>query len=683
MKKIVFLVLFIFSVFCMSATIEIQVNKTQIVDDYVAISLTDSGYYVSYSNFDSLIYSYIVDNDQTFFKLDSFSDNSFDYLELVGKPNLPIKSINLQLPRCYYNLSNDLLVSNLSIEYESFNISNHYYPYQSIPNSDQIDVFDYDTSYYNSTYVGLDSIVRISDTYLLNNTTGITVNILPVIYSPLDNMVWKITSLNFNINFNVDYFFDLKNKELINGFGNIYDFDLLSLSEYSQICNSENINLLIITVDDSYKSKLNPFILNRENSGFNVTTYLISDILTEMNTSILTPTVIREFLYNKYSEADIENKMDYLLIVGHPCDIPYSSGVVDDISNPATDIYYGCIEQPTVNLEKNFFPEFYVGRWSIVDLSEIDNVYYKINRYETYMINQNNKFNSLLLSGIDRYSSFNCGGNDNYKLICKISDFIDIGNNTLIDGRKFDNQSDTSIVRSLFYDALGENLNFFVYSGHGSIFSLGCPIELSYDYAYKNYDIPPISFSFACSTNSNPSFSGFSSFGSNWVGLNKHKGGVTHFGATTLSYSDSNKYLATNIFKLMKDPLNMTVGRLCQVGAGKYYNACKTNRRRRQVERYLLFGDPSLKVVGDNSSINNSSVNNSKSNIEIINDLSIFENQRNNTAYNIELYSVDGKYFGSFNNIVELKSITIPGVYVAYINMSNNKYIYKFQISNL
>ena len=50
---------------------------------------------------------------------------------------------------------------------------------------------------------------------------------------------------------------------------------------------------------------------------------------------------------------------------------------------------------------------------------------------------------------------------------------------------------------------------------------------------------------------------------------------------------------------------------------------------------------------------------------------------------NIELYSVDGKYFGSFNNIVELKSITIPGVYVAYINMSNNKYIYKFQISNL
>lgn len=63
--------------------------------------------------------------------------------------------------------------------------------------------------------------------------------------------------------------------------------------------------------------------------------------------------------------------------------------------------------------------------------------------------------------------------------------------------------------------------------------------------------------------------------------------------------------------------------------------------------------------------------------------MSIFENQRNNTAYNIELYSVDGKYFGSFNNIVELKSITIPGVYVAYINMSNNKYIYKFQISNL
>ena len=154
----------------------------------------------------------------------------------------------------------------------------------------------------------------------------------------------------------------------------------------------------------------------------------------------------------------------------------------------------------------------------------------------------------------------------------------------------------TDALQDSLKNAMLNNLWMFVYSGHGYPGGLGNPLSLSVnnnnEYVYSN--IPPITLSFACSTNAKDNNNNM--FGRSWI-TERGKGGLIHYGATNTSFTDSNEYLAVNIFNRLSKTNNV-VGRWLQSGAGHYYSSFMSPRRRRQVEKYNIFGDPSQYIFG-------------------------------------------------------------------------------------
>ena len=75
-------------------------------------------------------------------------------------------------------------------------------------------------------------------------------------------------------------------------------------------------------------------------------------------------------------------------------------------------------------------------------------------------------------------------------------------------------------------------------------------------------------------------------------------GGVTFFGSTVSTYPlpDRNSFLS--IFGKLRTKTNYHIADLTSWGMGSYYSGLKICARRRQVEKYNLIGDPSLRIYG-------------------------------------------------------------------------------------
>ena len=150
-----------------------------------------------------------------------------------------------------------------------------------------------------------------------------------------------------------------------------------------------------------------------------------------------------------------------------------------------------------------------------------------------------------------------------------------------------------------------KNPFMFIYSGHGVNSLLGAPYVLTYsdisDSVLSNrilnneyLRIQPFGFAMACLTNDysyNNNFArGFTSASMN--------GGVTFFGSTVSTYPLPDRISFLSIFGKLRTKTNYHIADLTSWGMGSYYSGLKICARRRQVEKYNLIGDPSLRIYG-------------------------------------------------------------------------------------
>ena len=150
-----------------------------------------------------------------------------------------------------------------------------------------------------------------------------------------------------------------------------------------------------------------------------------------------------------------------------------------------------------------------------------------------------------------------------------------------------------------------KNPFMFIYSGHGGNSLLGAPYVLTYsdisDSVLSNrilnneyLRIQPFGFAMACLTNDysyNNNFArGFTSASMN--------GGVTFFGSTVSTYPLPDRISFLSIFGKLRTKTNYHIADLTSWGMGSYYSGLKICARRRQVEKYNLIGDPSLRIYG-------------------------------------------------------------------------------------
>lgn len=572
----------------------------------------------------------------------AYSCEPFDYGTVNGQPKMPFLSLNLQIP--------DGATVEASVEsinyYNDIYLNYQYAPVQDVPETGDYFPLQYDDSYYSS---GIDNVwdtsIVVSEPYLIRGTTGINVQFRPALYFPNENILRPINRMTYSICVdNGDMTLsDMHDETLetpsLNDMINFYDtyrhIDTIVHPEYKG-------NLLILATED-YEEKALEYADHKNSLGFNAWVETLDHYM-------LDSTFIRHYIKSWYDYEECRPK--YILLIGD--EIPYSTGELNNISNPPTDMYYACVDEYYTENE-DITPDIYVGRWPVHNTAELEYIILKSEGYDG-ITTPNNRM--VLFSGTDgdkpwMEECFVKAIDDVYNIVHDSVPSIYAVNYV---GR---NGFDSDYMRYEFYNY---NNSFFVYRGHGSPQCFGNPYQeiTMFDLPHN---LPYFNFGFGCKLNYPDGF------GTAWVNIGDRS--CTFYGATVNTYSDRNTPLQINMFRGLKNNKNITIGELVYNGVRKANNI--------RVEKigltaYVLNGDPSLYIYGTRlfGDVLQHSPANDK-NAEDLNNIELSEDVNNYALYTISgtlVYS----HSGSTDNLaadIDAQNLQ-DGIYILSIQTRYN-----------
>ncbi len=571
----------------------------------------------------------------------AYSCEPFDYGTVNGQPKMPFLSLNLQIP--------DGATVEASVEsinyYNDIYLNYQYAPVQDVPETGDYFPLQYDDSYYSS---GIDNVwdtpIVVSEPYLIRGTTGINVQFRPALYFPNENILRPINRMTYSICVdNGDMTLsDMHDETLetpsLNDMINFYDtyrhIDTIVHPEYKG-------NLLILATED-YEEKALEYADHKNSLGFNAWVETLDHYM-------LDSTFIRHYIKSWYDYEECRPK--YILLIGD--EIPYSTGELNNISNPPTDMYYACVDEYYTENE-DITPDIYVGRWPVHNSKEALNIYEKSVYYESHVPNMR----MVLYSGTDkerRFEDIFVSANDTVLTI--VQDYVPSMTAVHYPVR---NGFNSAYIRSEFvqYDN-----SFFVYRGHGDPDSLCANNENNISRFDLPENLPFFSFGFGCKLNYPEGF------GTDWVNLGDSS--CTFYGATVSTYSDRNTALQKSMFRGLAENKNITIGELVYNGVRKANNI---GVGKKGLTAYVLNGDPSLYIYGTRlfGDVLQHSPANDK-NAEDLNNIELSEDVNNYALYTISgtlVYS----HSGSTDNLaadIDAQNLQ-DGIYILSIQTRYN-----------
>ena len=567
------------------------------IDANTIVNVFDNGYYISFEMdllSDFYLDSIIVFGDK-YFHYSPVYNNIFDISDFIGRPRLPTKTISLQIPGELYNELISINVLNLS--YEDVSLNGLYTPFQdTIENDINIDFVVDEDYYFNGNNSSLNDFVSISIPYKNGFSTGVDILINPIQYNPLTNTIRVIKSLEVEVPLMGKSLWDIHGYELLDA-KNVFDPFAFN-NTFVDHSNSFLKNYIIIIPDESYREFIQEYVDYKESEGFDIDVITLNYIKNEMSIDTVSNIELRNFLRQCYFGKTYSEKPRYLLLVGNYDLIPVSYTVYEDNSNTVdyyTDIYYGCLENPVIRNENNFYPEIKIGRWPVNNIEEFKAIINKSIIYESNVNSSNFDYKYMLVSGLDNDTLNSSYNRDKYNCI---KDFYEeLCDNNLINGKLYDGRNYSTYINNLadtLRSNIKSNLWMLIYCGHGGCNTLWYPFIINQNnlYYYAPYDNnPPIAMSFACLTNR---LSSNTCYGKSWLCGSEFYGGVTHYGATGLSYKHQNESLSKIIAKHINPSNYKFLSSIIHNATGKYYASNKNIYRKQQVEKYALFGDPTL-----------------------------------------------------------------------------------------
>ena len=513
-------------------------------------------------------------------------DADYDVTDVPGYPELPFFPINLVIPGDNYEITFEPGFR------ESVGVDKYVEP--AIGDGIILNDGDcYNHEYYeNGTdneypYGFYRDFYEVSEPYWISEAQGLTLSIHPFSYYPHQDRIDVLYNGTFYIEF--EDFEDLP--DLINSFEyNAQNLDIwLYFDNYNDMTYLPDLesrgNYLIVAANENMRTALNPYVEYKLNQSYNVNVVYLNQ---------------HNALGNVEAIVDIINDNnlgypDYILLIGSLDDIPPFEGTIDP-NNPYTD--YGYHSK--------------AGRWIISDFSSnyttLTNIINKTISTETQLVNMVHW--AALFSGSDSQSRRM--ENKFYKQLKKIRNrFFDSMNMSAIlhDGR------DPNMSVSMMVNEIEDSPNFFIYNGHGVNFNLPSFITSAIGSPYKlipsafsrseylqiqsldNNSPYPLGFGFSCLLNR---YDVNKSFGSQWV--EEEDGGISFYGATTISYLTPNGSLSKKMFKKLKQITskkeNFPLSNWLYCSEQAYYNAFESANRWEQIRKYNLIGDPTLYVYG-------------------------------------------------------------------------------------
>jgi hypothetical protein len=527
----------------------ISISETQ---DTITIDFNLPNYQVTDTN----IYEVYGINQN--FKFISVSYDLFGITWDVGYPCLPQLTINLSVP----NGASNFLVSSSNLTIENLSLNYPILPSQEDPNDSL--PYSIDQNYYQSNGSLFPDTAILSDPFLIMGKDGISLTIFPFKYNPSQNLLTIFKKGKFKISYSSLPTPDT-NKISITKEAFVNEFFQNYTSTNST--TGSNPSYLIITAP-IYESTLTYFVNYKKNTGYDVT-------IVNTNYTGASSSNIKDYINYMHP--------DYVLLVGDISDIPtYGTTDGSDKWDPTTDLEYARLDG------NDYFPDVHLGRFSVSNTTELQNI---INKTIFMEVNRNQYGNN---------AKFLSGKDDNNWMSKKFEE----GHDNVIDGifiplgydcekiyaySQNNNQTDA-------INALNDNPIFFLYSGHGSFYSLagggfsltGSNINTSISATF------PLGFSFACKSGN---FGVGNCYGEAW--LRSNKGGVSYFGCSVTSLALPDVKLENSLFLFM--PI-YHIGPVIDCGKISfwilYHSATNNKRWKRYMKSYNLLGDPSFNFEG-------------------------------------------------------------------------------------
>jgi hypothetical protein len=314
------------------------------------------------------------------FWLDSASEEGITYHTLrfpgysttqdIGKAKLPVINEFVAIPaRAGVHVS---IVDYEEVVLDGYNV----YPFQKILNiGEKRTKFDIDRAFYGQDKLYPEA-VRVSEPGIWRDLRIVNLRVAPMRYNPASGELRVYTNVTVRLEYTGENSTNAKLRETGKASpqqvamyeSSVLNFDEADLPDLGAPPSDQSYDLLIIA-EDRFVDDLDDFIDWKTQRGYKSKVVPISTIGT-------TPVQIRDYAKSEYEDYEIS----YLLLVGteEPAEnaIPfyiYNQGSYNEV---ASDYYYALLD----GYDK--YPEIGVGRFSVMDEIELDNMISKSIAYE-------------------------------------------------------------------------------------------------------------------------------------------------------------------------------------------------------------------------------------------------------------------------------------------------------------
>ncbi|MFA6923623.1 MAG: C25 family cysteine peptidase [Bacteroidales bacterium] len=448
---------------------------------------------------------------------------------IIGEPKLPVLKKIIEIPLCdEFNID----IINYSIkEYDLKNLGivNPIMPAQP-PSSKGDDPskkqFEFKSDVYRKNEFIKNDLVKIIPLGIMRGVRIARLEISPVIYNPVQNIIKVYENIEVKINFiNTDI--PKTNKLRRNSYSPFFESAFRQFANHIDFTSSD-INFskypikYVIVSDPEFQTILQPFVQWKTKKGFTVIEAYTNNPAVGSDT-----TSIRNYLKGLYEAGTaIAPSPTFVLFVGDVAQIPSFKGKTGGHS---TDLYY-------CEYTGDDLPEVFYGRFSANDTLELKPQINKTLEYEQYLMsNPSFLSNSVLIAGNDdSYGPVNGNGQINYAH----NIYVNPSNNLNPHVYLYPNSADST---ANILQRTNNGACIINYTGHGDIDRWTEPAFTSFDVSgLTNAGKYPLMIGNCCLSNK---FDELSCFGETLMRAD-NKGAIGYIGASDFSYWNEDYYFS-------------------------------------------------------------------------------------------------------------------------------------------
>lgn len=500
----------------------------------------------------------------------------------LGYPQLP--QLTFDLPVAYRASNFQVSISNMITQ--ELVINRRILPVQDDLNElGDSNPISLNTAYYSSDGGMFNYRHQLSEPYDVFGQKGVAMSIFPFYYNPQSGKLIVLKQATFAFTYQLNGQAAPPASTYNSGTKEMYLTDFFDTDN-----TTSNTNLLrspsattslpkgryLMLTTPTLVSTLLPFANYKRNLGLEVN-------LATIDTIGYTSESIKNFIKNQYNT--VEKRPDFVLLAGSHALIPAASGTAsgDDKNDPITDFPYACMDG-----DNDYYADLIIGRFPASNTDELTRIIKKT----TYMEMNMHRFDkkAKLWAG---YESSSIKQDVAHAMFANAHDH---SSKTLTSqGYTCEKLYQPSL--SQIQTSVGSNPLFFIYFGHGGKYTMDGKY---YSNINTNNSVFPFVFSISCLSGNFGLNS--SNIGVEWLVDDDNKGGVTFFGASTVTYQNANKNIEKKIFdKAFKD--NDQIGKITTIGMKNFMNRFWASlnpwRTKLHMKRYNLLGDPSMKILGE------------------------------------------------------------------------------------